>query len=184
MLRKGKEVHSEKPKVVEEQEVEKEDEVKQDPPKITPRRSSISFRDNPSLKTPILPYPQRFQKQKLYEQFSKFLEVFEKLSINIPFVEALQKMPNYIKFLREVMSKKKRLEEYETVKLTEECNPILLKKLPQKMKDRRSFTISCMIGQSNFDRSLCDLRASINLIPFSVFKRLGLGKVKSSTTCL
>ena len=59
------------------------------------------------------------------EQFSKFLEIFKKIHINIPFVEALEKMPNYIKFMREVMSNKKRLKEYEMVKLTEECSAIL-----------------------------------------------------------
>ena len=66
-------------------------------------------------------------------------------------MEALEKMPNYIKFMKEVMSKKRRLEEYETVKLIEECSAILQKKLPQKMKDPGSFTIPCTIGQSNFD---------------------------------
>ena len=106
------------------------------------------------------------------------------MSINIPFVEALEKMPNYIKFIKEVMSKKRRLEEYEIVKLIGECSTILQKKLSQKLKDPKSFTIPCMIGQSNFDRSLCDLGASINLMPFLVFKRLGLGEVKPSTICL
>ena len=159
-------------------------EVEQDPPKATPRRGSISFPDNQLMRTPSLPFPQRFQKQKLDEQFPKFLEVFKKLSINISFMETLEKMPNYIKFMKEVMSKKRRLEEYEIVKLTKECSAILQKKLPQKMKDPRSFTIPCMIGQSNFDRLLCDLGASINLMPLSVFKRLGLGEVKPSTICL
>ena len=88
--------------------------------------------------------------------------MFKKLSINILFVEALEKMPNYIKFMKEVMSKKMRLEEYEIVKLTEKCNAILQKKLPQKMKDPRSFTIPCMIVESNFDRSLCDLGLESN----------------------
>ena len=78
--------------------------------------------------------------------------MFKNLSINILFVEALEKMPNYIKFMKEVMSKKRRLEEYKTIKLTKECSAILQKKLPQKMKDPGSFTILCMIKQSNFDR--------------------------------
>ena len=56
MLRSGKEVYSEKPKVVEEQEVDKVVEVKQDPPKTTPKRGSISFPDNPPMRTPPLPY--------------------------------------------------------------------------------------------------------------------------------
>ena len=54
-LRSGKEVNSEKPKVVKEQKVEKEVEVEQDPSKATPRRGSISFLDNPSIRTPPLP---------------------------------------------------------------------------------------------------------------------------------
>ena len=57
MLRSGKEVQSEKPKVVKEKEVEKEAEVKQDPPKTTPRRGSISFLDNPPMRIPPMPYP-------------------------------------------------------------------------------------------------------------------------------
>ena len=52
------------------------------------------------------------------------------------------------------------------------------------MKDPRSFTIPCMIGQFNFNRSFCDLEASINMMPLSFFKRLELGEVKPSTICL
>ena len=118
------------------------------------------------------------------KQFSKFLKMFKKLHINIPFVEALEKMPNYSKFIKEVMWKKKRLEEYELVKLTEEYSAILQRKLPQKLKALVSFTISCKIRNSSFDKALRDLRANINLMPLSVFKRLGLGEVKPSTICV
>ncbi|XP_022889504.1 uncharacterized protein LOC111405046 [Olea europaea var. sylvestris] len=93
-------------------------------------------------------------------------------------------MPNYAKFMKEVMSKKRKLEEYETVKLTEECSAILQKKLPQKRKDPGSFTIPCTIGSSSFEKALCDLGASINLMPLSVFKKLGLGEVKPTTVTL
>ncbi|XP_062075556.1 uncharacterized protein LOC133779633 [Humulus lupulus] len=37
-----------------------------------------------------IPYPQRLHKHNLDKQFAKFLEVFKKLHINIPFVEALE----------------------------------------------------------------------------------------------
>ena len=57
MLRSGKEVNLEKPKVVEKQEVEKEAEIEQDPPKTTLRRGSVSFPDNPPMSTPPSPYP-------------------------------------------------------------------------------------------------------------------------------
>ena len=58
------------------------------------------------------------------------------------------------------------------------------RKLPQKVKDLGSFTIPCMIGDSTFDKALCDLGASINLIPLLVFRKLGLGKVKPTTISL
>ncbi|XP_062086021.1 uncharacterized protein LOC133792115 [Humulus lupulus] len=130
---------------------------------------------------PPIPYPQRFQKNKLDEQFAKFLEIFKRIRINIPFADTLEQMPNYVKFMKEVMSKKRRLQDIETVKLTEECNAILQKNLPQKVKDTGSFTIPCTIGGSSFDNALCDLGASINLMPLSVFKKLGVGEVKPTT---
>ncbi|XP_073023706.1 uncharacterized protein [Primulina eburnea] len=86
-------------------------------------------------------YPQRFKKKRLDDQFAKFLEIFKKIHINIPFADALEQMPNYAKFIKDVMSKKRKLQEFETVKLTEECNAILQRKLPQKLKDPGSFTI-------------------------------------------
>ena len=68
--------------------------------------------------------------------------------------------------------------------LIEESSAILQKKLPPKLKDPGSFTIPFTIGKSYFDRALCDLGASINLMPLSVFRKLGLGEVKSTTISL
>ena len=82
---------------------------------------------------PIL-YPQSLKKNKLDKQFTKFMEVFKKLHINIPFVDALEQMPNYVKFMKDILSKKRRLSDFETVNLTEECSAILQRKLPQKLK--------------------------------------------------
>ena len=93
-------------------------------------------------------------------------------------------MPNYAKFLKDVMSKKRRMADFETVNLTEECSAIIQRKLPQKLKDPGSFTIPCAIGGSVFNKALCDLGASINLMPLSIFKKLGLGEVKPTSVTL
>ena len=61
--------------------------------------------------TPAVPFPQRLQKAKKEEQLSKFLEIFKKIEINIPFAEAINQMPNYAKFLKEILSKKKKIAE-------------------------------------------------------------------------
>ena len=85
------------------------------------------------------------------------MEVFKKLHINIPFANALEQMPSYVKFVKDILSRKIRLSEFEIVNLTEECSAILQRKLPHKLKDPGSFTIPCKIGNSIFERALCDL---------------------------
>ncbi|XP_073063938.1 uncharacterized protein [Primulina eburnea] len=66
----------------------------------------------------------RFKKKGLDDQFAKFLKIFKKIQINIPFADALEQIPNYAKFIKDLMSKKRKLQEFETVKLTEECSRI------------------------------------------------------------
>ena len=78
---------------------------------------------------PIL-YPQRLKKNKLDKQLTKLMEVFKKLHINIPFADALKQMPSYVKFMKDILSQKRRLSNFETVNLTEECSSILQRKLP------------------------------------------------------
>ena len=126
-------------------------------------------------------YPQMLKKSKLERQFTKFLDIFKKLHINIPFLEALESMPSYMKFLKKILVSKKKLEEYGTITLIEECSAILQKKLPPKLQDPGSFAIPFSIGNRISGKALCDLGASINLMPLSMFKRLKLGKPKSTT---
>jgi hypothetical protein len=148
------------------------------------KTTSKLFPENPPPYVPPLPFPQRFQKLQIEKQFEKFLEVFKKLHINIPFADALAQMPSYFKFMKEILSNKRKLEDFETVALTEECSAILQKKLPPKLRDPGSFTIPCTIGNSYIGKALCDLGASVNLMPLSVYKNLGLGEAKPTTVSL
>ena len=71
--------------------------------------------------------------------------MLKQLHINISFVEALEQMPNYVKFLKEILAKEKKLGKFETITLKQECIHMLQNKIPQKLKDLRSFIISCSI---------------------------------------
>ncbi|XP_022859404.1 uncharacterized protein LOC111380150 [Olea europaea var. sylvestris] len=154
--------------------------------------NQVESSDSPQVKAtapikayvPPIPFPQRLQKHKLNKQFQEFLDVFKKLHINIPFAETLAQMPSYTKFMKDILSNKKKLEDNETVMLTEECSAILQHKLPPKLKDPGSFTIPCHIGNLYIDKALCDLGASINLMPLSLFQKLGLGEAKPTTVSL
>ena len=101
----------------------------------------------------------------------------KKLEINIPFVDVLAQMPNYVKFMKEIMSNKKKLEAYEIVNLIENCSAIIQRKLPDKLKDPSIFTIPCIIREHIFSKALCDLEVSKNRMPFSVAKNLNLGEI-------
>jgi len=93
-------------------------------------------------------------------------------------------MPKYAKFMKKILRNKRKLEDHETVILNEECSAILLNKPPPKLKDPGSFSIPCTIENSYFKKTLCDLGASINLMPLSVFRTLGLGEPKPISVSL
>ena len=110
--------------------------------------------------------------------------MFKKLELKIPFVEALSQMPNYVKFMKEIMSNKKKLDSYETISLLENCIAIIQRKLSEKLRDPGSFTISCAIGDHTFKKALCDLGASINLMSLFMVKKLNLGELTLTTLSL
>src|ERR1044072_4311468 len=125
-----------------------------------------------------VPFPRALVKKNLEKQFSKFIEVFKKLQINIPFAEALEQMPTYAKFMKDILSRRRKLRDLdETILMTENCSAILQRKLPQKVKDLGNFTIPVDIEGSSISEALCDLGASINLMPLTMFRRLNLGEV-------
>ncbi|KAG9450483.1 hypothetical protein H6P81_010448 [Aristolochia fimbriata] len=126
----------------------------------------------------------RAKKDKLEEKFSKFIDIFKKLEINIPFVEALMQMPQYAKFLKEVLSGKRKIEEQGTVMLTESCSAILKNQLTTKLKDPGSFTIPCEFENFKFNKVLCDLGTSINLMPLCICRKLNLGELKETNIML
>ncbi|VVA40093.1 PREDICTED: LOW QUALITY PROTEIN, partial [Prunus dulcis] len=131
-----------------------------------------------------IPYPERLKPKAKDQQLKDFMQTLSKVQINIPLLDAIKKIPSYAKFLKEVCSSKKTLSDLDKVILTEQCSAVLLNKLPPKKKDPGSFNISCTIGNSNFKSALIDLGASINLMPFSVFQRLGQGDLKPTSIIL
>ncbi|XP_020258937.1 uncharacterized protein LOC109835369 [Asparagus officinalis] len=117
----------------------------------------------PTLYKPPLPFPQRQVKAKL---------------------ETISQMPSYAKFLKEILSNKRQLEEYETVVLTQECSDIIQNKLPLKLKDLGSFSIPCTIGDISINHALCDLGVSVNLLPLSICNKVQMGDLKPTTISL
>ncbi|XP_073137912.1 uncharacterized protein [Henckelia pumila] len=93
-------------------------------------------------------------------------------------------MPSYAKFLKEILSNKRKLEEHAMISLTKNCSALVQNKIPPKQKDPGSFSIPCVINDVQFHKALCDLGVSINLMPYSVFRKLSLGEPKSTRMLL
>ncbi|XP_050889300.1 uncharacterized protein LOC127094518 [Lathyrus oleraceus] len=124
-----------------------------------------------------LPFPTRNKKKGQHEIFfEKFLELFKKLEINIPLLEALEQMPTYAKFMKDIISKRHTADNNPII-LTENCSVILQgMKIPIKKKDRGVVTIPCTIGHRSFNKALIDLGASVSLMPLSIYKKMGCYK--------
>ncbi|GJS24774.1 putative nucleotidyltransferase, ribonuclease H [Tanacetum coccineum] len=93
-------------------------------------------------------------------------------------------MPKYAKFMKNLLTKKSRLEEACTVTMKERCSAVLLNKLPSKEKDPGSFTIPCHVRDLHINNALADLGASIRLMPYTMYEKLGLGEPKPTRMSL
>ena len=93
-------------------------------------------------------------------------------------------MPNYAKFLKDILSKKKKIANEGLVRLTATCSIVIQKNLLAKMKDPDSFIIPCTIGKYEFKKALCDLSAIINLMSYLVLQRLSLGELTPTAITL
>ncbi|KAM0022394.1 putative nucleotidyltransferase, Ribonuclease H [Helianthus debilis subsp. tardiflorus] len=141
-------------------------------------RQPTRGRPAPVIDHSRLPFPARARQQKYAQEYGKFLEMFTQLKINLPFIEALQAMPKYAKFLKDLLKRKERIGELSNIPLTGGCSAVVLNKLPEKLTDPGTFTIPCFFGGATTpSHALADLGASINLMPFSLYERLGLGEL-------
>nr|XP_016491829.1 PREDICTED: uncharacterized protein LOC107811421 [Nicotiana tabacum] len=116
-------------------------------------------------KRPPAPFPQRLSKYQKEEQYKKFLEMLKQIQVNIPLIDALKEMPGYAKMMKDLMSRKFDFQDLATVTLTQTCSVVVTRPIVKKLSDPGSFTIPCTIGDFAFAKALCDLGASINLIP-------------------
>ena len=98
-------------------------------------------------------------------------------------MDAIRDMPAWGKFLKDIISHKSKLEDYGLVSLVEESKA-MYSKSPPKLKDPGSFTVSCAIRGTYFDKALCDIGASVSLMPYSIYKKLNFDELKPTNMCL
>ncbi|GKE84329.1 reverse transcriptase domain-containing protein, partial [Tanacetum coccineum] len=164
--------HNESTKDVQPPIVQVQPQVLNSEPVVAPVSAPMS---NPK---PSIPYLSRLndqrRREKADDQIEKFYEIFRDLSFEISFTDALILMPKFASTLKSLIGNKEKLSEMAKTPLNEHCSVVLLKKLPEKLRDHHKFLIPCDFPGMDEYLALADLGASINLMPLSMWEKLSL----------
>nr|GEU93028.1 reverse transcriptase domain-containing protein [Tanacetum cinerariifolium] len=172
--------NNENTKDVQPQAVQSESSISTSNPVTSPIAEPTIARVSASRPNPkaSIPYPSRRNDERNREkanfQIEKFYQIFKDMSFEISFADALILMPKFGSTLKALIGNKEKLSEMARTPLNEHCFVVLLKKLPEKLGDPCKFLISCDFPSMVECLALADLGASINLMPFFVWKRLPL----------
>ncbi|XP_052877344.1 uncharacterized protein LOC128283956 [Gossypium arboreum] len=126
------------------------------------------------------PFPGKLARRDKKEEEKQILDIFKKVEINIPLLDVIRKVPKYAKFLKDLCTNQRRLSSNERVNLNENVSAVFQRHLPPKYKDQGMFTIPCKIGKVGIKRAMCDLGASINVMPLSVCNKISTEPLKET----
>ncbi|XP_023765553.1 uncharacterized protein LOC111914041 [Lactuca sativa] len=151
---------------------------------------AITLRGGKSYEGPRMPDEEEKEKEIEAEEAIKDEErkstskskkhIETEVEINIPLLDAITQIPRYAKFLKELFTSKKKLKGNQTVIVGENVSAVLQKWLPKKCKDSGVFTVRCKMGNLFVPRAMHDLGASINVLPYSSYKTMGIGPLSKN----
>jgi hypothetical protein len=100
------------------------------------------------------------------------VEVVRRISINMSLLDALQ-VPTYSCDFKKILANKYEIAtlRVDHVKMSEQCSAAIANGL-EKEKDPGCPTIPCSVGSFKFEKALCDLGASVSVMPRDVFEKL------------
>nr|XP_023926601.1 uncharacterized protein LOC112038020 [Quercus suber] len=106
--------------------------------------------------------------------------------VNIPLLDAIKQVPRYAKFLKELctIKRKQKLKGCKKVSVGDNVSAVIQRKLPAKCKDPGMFTIPCTIGNTQLEKAMLDLGASINVMPYSIYVSLKLGPLNETSVVI
>ncbi|CAM8905309.1 unnamed protein product [Rhodiola kirilowii] len=122
------------------------------------------------------PLPARVPKQHVMDE--DVFELFSKVEINIPLLEAIKQIPRYAKFLKELCTNRRKSTRYDQELMSRNVSAVMQRKMPPKCGDPGTYTIPCTIGNIRIENCILDLGASINVLPFSIYSCLRIGPLK------
>ena len=172
-LRSGKELTMPSPKVVDpEQEA-----IDTEPRDVVIKQTVKEYKPPP-------PFPQSLITKKKAINQAGILKVLRQVKVNIPLLDMIKQVPTYAKFLKDLCTVKKGLNIDKKAFLTEQVSAIIQCKTSVKYKDPGCPTISINIRGICVEKALLDLGASVNLLPYLMYRQLGLGEIKPTSITL
>ncbi|CAM8987452.1 unnamed protein product [Rhodiola kirilowii] len=133
--------------------------------------------ETPKISAAIpFPVPARVPKQHVMDE--DVFELFSKVKINIPLLEAIKQIPRYAKFLKELCTNRRRSTRYDQELMSRNVSAVIQRKVPPKCGDPGTYTIPCTIGNIRIENCMLDLGASINILPFSIYSCLRIGPLE------
>ena len=142
------------------------------------------IKENAVKKSTPPPFPQALKAKKKAINQVELLEVPRQVKFNILLLDMIKQVPTYAKFLKDLCIVKRGLNVDKKAFLTEQVSVIIQCKTLVKYKDPGCLTISVNIGGTCVEKALLDLGVSVNLLPYSVYKQLGLGELKPTSITL
>ena len=144
----------------------------------------IVIKEDAVKKSTLPPFPQALKRKKKAINQAEILEVLRQVKVNIPLLDMIKQVPTYVNILKDLCIVKRRLNVDKKAFLTEQVSAIIQCKTPVKYKDPGCPTISVNIEGTCVEKALLYLGASVNLLPYSMYKRLGLGELKPTNITL
>ncbi|CAM8944048.1 unnamed protein product [Rhodiola kirilowii] len=141
------------------------------------RPDPVPMTENSNVQVP-LPFPVQVRALKKYVMDRKVWELFSKVEINIPLLEAIKQIPRYSKFLNELCTNRRRGTQPDEELMSRNVSAVILRKVPPKCGDPGTYTIPCTIGNIRLENCMLDLGASINVLPYSIYSYLRIGPLE------
>ncbi|CAM8996318.1 unnamed protein product [Rhodiola kirilowii] len=133
--------------------------------------------DNANTSAP-LPFPILARAPRKYVMDKDVWDLFSKVEINIPLLEAIKQIPRYAKFLKELCTNKRRGPRVDQELMSRNVSAVIQRKVPPKCGDPGTYTIPCTIGNIRIENCMLDLGASINVLPYSIYSCLRIGPLE------
>ncbi len=108
--------------------------------------------------------------------------MFSKIAVNIPMLTLLSKVPSYAKFLKEICTNKRKFAE--KVQSVATVSALTSFQIPEKLQDKGTFTIPCVIGDKTIPRAFCDPGAGINMLSLKEYQSMEMGPLKLTSVTI